>query len=486
MSDEQPRRRFGRPWEGEVSSVEKVWVEGEDEPEEGRLPFESDEVPRDESGLEIPAPGQALTGPIGPPPAEPRDERAQPFATSPDEPDEPDEPVSSSLDEATDPGRTTADEPATDAEPTPPDDDTFLPPVPDSGLYVEDLTSGPTSLDDITEEDYLAASTREFQNFAEELERAATEEVERQAVAASIPGVGSGLIGFEDVTGQPTVTEEDVEVAEQQAASDLTVRIGTGLVLVGIFLGGLMLGRGWFAGVVTLVMLISLGEFYATVRTRGYVPVALFGFIGVIAAAIGTLRGSVEAIGVAVALTLALTGLMYGITVRRNPLENAAITMVGMVWVSMAAFIIGIAKAEDYVGLVLLVVLLTALYDIGAYFVGRTVGRRQLAPQVSPGKTVEGFLGGFATVLVIAAILSTFPALFQVDLFQALALAVVVALMGPLGDAAESVIKRGLDVKDMGSLLPGHGGMLDRIDALLFVIPPAYLLFDIFGLLGAG
>ena len=484
MSDEQPKRRFGRPWEGEVSSVEKVWVEGEDDPEEGRLPFESDDVPRDESGLEIPAPGQALSGPIAGPTAEPADEDPRPFAAAPVDDDEP---VTSAVGETVDAGPPATDEPAEpEVEPTPPDEGSFLPPVPDSGLYVEDLTSGPTSLDDITQEDYLAASTREYQNFAEELERAATEEVERQAVAASIPGVGSGLIGFEDVTGQPTVTEEDVEIAEQQAASDLTVRIGTGLVLVGIFLGGLMLGRGWFAGVVTLVMLIALGEFYATVRTRGYVPVALFGFIGVIAAAIGTLRGSVEAIGVAVALTLALTGLMYGITVRRNPLENAAITMVGMVWVSMAAFIIGIAQAEDYVGLVLLVVLLTALYDIGAYFVGRTVGRRQLAPQVSPGKTVEGFLGGFVTVLVLAAILSTFPALFQVDLVQALALAVVVAIMGPMGDAAESVIKRGLDVKDMGSLLPGHGGMLDRIDALLFVIPPAYLLFDLFGLLGTG
>ncbi len=516
MSDESDRRRrrSGRPWEGEISSVEKVWVEGEDDPAEGRLPLDGlppdvgDPSPSeyvDESGYEISAPGEALSAPI-PAPQTPVASDRPPAEDAPSMVTAPAGPPAASADSA-DPGADDADRADTDDADTDdagedaevavpegelvaaqtsgleqPDDRSADPAtVPDPGLYVEDLKSGPTSLDDFTQEDYIAASTQEYRDFAEELARAETDDVERQAVAASIPGVGSGLIGFEDVTGQRSVTEEEIEHEEQQAASDLTVRIGTGLVLVGVFLGGLMLGRGWFTGVVCAVMVLSLGEFYSTVRSRGFAPVALFGFIGVLAAGIGTLRGGVHAIGSSVVLTVALTGLLYGITLRRNPLENAAITVLGMAWVSMLAFAVGITRAEEFVGLILLLVLLTAFNDIGAYFVGRSFGRRQLAPTVSPGKTIEGFVGGTVVVFVLAAILSTFPAVFHVNLREALLLAAVVAIMGPLGDAAESVVKRALDVKDMGSLLPGHGGMLDRIDALLFVLPPAYLLLDLFG-----
>jgi CDP-diglyceride synthetase len=350
------------------------------------------------------------------------------------------------------------------------------------------LGHGPTSLDDFTNEDYQAATTREYQGLAEEIARAAAEDVERQAVSASMPGVGSGLIGFDDVTGIRGPSEEEVELEEQQRASDLTMRVGTAVVLVGIFLGSLLLGRIWFTAFVLAVMILSLGEFYSTTRSRGYSPAALFGFLGMFGIAIGTLRSGVVAIGVTLVLVLVAVGLFYAATGRRNPVENSALTVMGAAWVGLLGFAVGLAReAEiagvDPTGLILFVVLVTAVFDAGSYFAGRAFGRRLMAPKVSPKKTWEGFLGGAVAALLLAAVLSTFRDIFSISFVQSLLMTGMIVVLAPLGDAAESVVKRSLDVKDMGSLLPGHGGMLDRIDALLFVVPGAYIMFTIFDIL---
>jgi CDP-diglyceride synthetase len=350
------------------------------------------------------------------------------------------------------------------------------------------LGRGPTSLDDFTNEDYQAATTREYQGLAEEIARAAAEDVERQAVSASMPGVGSGLIGFDDVTGVRGPSEEEVELEEQQRASDLTMRVGTAVVLVGIFLGSLLLGRIWFTAFVLAVMILSLGEFYATTRSRGYSPAALFGFLGMFGIAIGTLRSGVIAIGVSLTLVLVVVGLFYAATGRRNPVENAALTVMGAAWVGLLGFAIALvrqaeAAGVDPTGLILFVVLVTAVFDAGSYFSGRAFGRRLMAPKVSPKKTWEGFLGGAIAAVLLAAVLSTFRDIFSISFIQSLMMTGMIVVLAPLGDAAESVVKRSLDVKDMGSLLPGHGGMLDRIDALLFVVPGAYIMFSVFDIL---
>jgi phosphatidate cytidylyltransferase len=227
-----------------------------------------------------------------------------------------------------------------------------------------------------------------------------------------------------------------------------------------------------------------LGEFYATARAQGFVPVALFGFLGVFGITVGTLRYGVVAIGVTMALVTSVVGLFMAGAGRRAPLDNAAVTVLGAGWVGLLGFAVGVARFEDeiYVGLILLVVVLTAVFDAGSYFTGRAIGRRLMAPNVSPKKTWEGYFGGLVITTVLAALFSTFRSLFILDLTQSLLLAATIAFLAPLGDAAESVLKRSLGVKDMGSILPGHGGMLDRIDALLFVVPGAYLLFGVFGL----
>jgi phosphatidate cytidylyltransferase len=149
----------------------------------------------------------------------------------------------------------------------------------------------------------------------------------------------------------------------------------------------------------------------------------------------------------------------------------------------MLAFAILIAAGPHPVAHIFFLVIVIASNDIGAYFVGRAFGRRPLAALVSPLKTVEGFVGGLATGLIVAAVLAVFPPWQEIGIARALVTGGVIGVIAPIGDLAESLVKRSLGVKDMGSVLPGHGGMLDRIDGFLFAVPAIYLLFRGFGLL---
>ncbi|MPZ52318.1 MAG: hypothetical protein GEU79_06220 [Acidimicrobiia bacterium] len=331
------------------------------------------------------------------------------------------------------------------------------------------------SIDRYTNEEYVAATTQEYQGLAEEMDKANEEEYERQAVAATMAGLESGMLGFDDVTGETSRSGEEVEREEQEKASDLTVRVATALLLVGLFLGSLALGGWAFAAFIILVMVVALGEFYATVRRGGYRPMALFGLLGVVGAGVGAQVAGPFSVAAAVVLTTVATILFYTLTGRRHATENMSVTLVGAAWISLFSFGISLTAAPNPFATVFFVAVVTAAFDIGGYFVGRSVGSRPMAPRISPNKTIEGYLGSVVAAVVVASILSTLPFNENIGFVGALGFAVVVAVLAPLGDLAESVIKRSLGVKDMGSVLPGHGGMLDRIDSFLFVVPGAYV-----------
>jgi len=342
---------------------------------------------------------------------------------------------------------------------------------------VDDLMDYDDEASTISEEVYLSATTAEYRDLAEEVARAEYEEpVSRPAVAASIAGVGSGLVDFEDVTGLKGVSEEEIEHVEQAAASDLTLRVISALVLVGLFMATLFLGGWWFTAFIALVMVVALGEFYATLRRHGFVPLAVFGLAGVVGSAIAAHVGGPGPILVTMVLSAVLVVLFFSVVSRRRPLDNAAVTVLGAVWVAQLSFAVIIGRSEQAASLIILLVLIAALFDIGGYFVGKAFGRQPIAPVLSPRKTWEGFVGGVVAAAGAAAVLSTVD-WFPVTTAQALVLSILVVVLAPLGDGAESMIKRSLGVKDMGTVLPGHGGMLDRVDALLFVVPAAYVFF---------
>ena len=343
--------------------------------------------------------------------------------------------------------------------------------------------SFPQDLDDYQANQYTGSTTQEYQGLADEVSRASEEEWEQQAVSATVPGVDSGLVGFEDVTGSRADAEEDFEASEQAAASDLAMRVASAVVIFGLFLGSLLLGGWWFAAFVILAMIVSTGEFYATVRSEETRPLALFGLLGVVFMGVGAqLTGAVAIAGWAAAFAV-VTILFLTLSPRRQPLEDASVTIGGMVWIGLLSFAVLIAHGPHPVAYILFVVLLVVANDTGAYFVGRALGRRKLSPVISPKKTWEGLIGGFVAGLVIASILATFPAWETIGIARALVAGAMVGLIAPLGDAVESMVKRSLGVKDMGSVLPGHGGMLDRIDGFLFAVPAVYFLFRGFGLL---
>lgn len=347
----------------------------------------------------------------------------------------------------------------------------------------EAMASAPSSLDDYSDRSYLTATTEEYRGLAEEIARLSDTPFEAQAVSASIPGLEAGVVGFEDFTGQRGPTPEEVEAVEQARSSDLALRVGSALVLIGLLAGSLYLGGWWFTAFVSLVMLISVGEFYATLRKVGYAPPALVGLLGVLATAVFVhLRGIHSIAGVALGAILAVA-LVYSLTSRRHPLENASLTIFGMLWGALLVFVIPIAQSPRPVAYVVMVGLIVAIVDIGSYFVGRGFGSRWLAPVLSPNKTVEGFIGGVVAAVLAAAVLSTLPAYEALGFGGSIQLGLLMALVVPLGDLGESMVKRSLGVKDMGSVLPGHGGMLDRIDGFLFALPVAYLFLSLRDLL---
>lgn len=347
----------------------------------------------------------------------------------------------------------------------------------------EAMTAAPSSLDEYSHQSYVAATTEEYRGLAEEIARLSEAEFEAQAVAASIPGLEAGVVGFEDFTGRRGPTPEEVEAVEQARSSDLALRVGSALALIGLLAGSLYLGGWWFTGFIALVMLVSVGEFYATVRRVGFAPLALVGLLGVVAIAVFVHRGGIHAIAGVTVVAIVVVALVYSLASRRNPLENASVTIFGMLWVALLAFVIPIAQSPRPLAYVVLAGLVIAVVDIGSYFVGRGFGSRGLAPVLSPHKTVEGFMGGVFAAVLTGAVLSTFPPYEELGFWGAVGFALLMGLVAPVGDLAESMVKRSLGVKDMGSVLPGHGGMLDRIDGFLFAVPVAYLFLFWRGLL---
>ncbi len=365
-------------------------------------------------------------------------------------------------------------------EAPPPADDTAAA-EPDAVGDDADLAAGESVLDEFTSGDYLSATTTEYQGLAEAVRRSETEQYELQAVAAAMPGVDTGLVGFEDVTGEAAIPA----VEEPKEPTDLPARVASALVLAGLLFGSLWAGGAWFGALVSVVAVIALGEFYVSIRRVGYVPIALFGLLGTIAVMVAAWFGGPGGIaGTLIVFTMVIL-LWYSVLVRKHPLENASLTIFGMIWVGGGlGFATALGRADAYVALVLLLVLSTAFFDIGSFFVGRSVGKRPLAPVLSPNKTVEGLAGGVLAAAAAGTVLTLTPWFEPVTFTGALVLAAGVSVSAPLGDLAESTIKRSLGVKDMGSLLPGHGGLLDRIDALLFTVPVGYLIFELLGYLG--
>lgn len=328
---------------------------------------------------------------------------------------------------------------------------------------------------------YTTSATREHRGLAEAIYRAGEEDLEWQAMSASMPGLGTGVIGYEDVAD---LGDDEQEAYVERTRSDLGTRVFTGIVLLGLLLGSMWVGREAFAVFIGVMVFIALTEYYTALRRARFRPIALFGYLGGLGVLFGVWFHGALALPVVVCLVAVVTYFVYAFApLGRDALTNGGLTLLGVVWVTgTASLAFPIVKAPGFHAFIITVVVATAAMDIGAYGFGRVMGSRRLAPLVSPNKSVEGLIGGIICTFAAAAGMSF--VFEEISLSHALALAAVVSVLAPLGDLAESMFKRSMGIKDMGAILPGHGGILDRIDAFLFVVPGAWVLFTVQGLVG--
>ena len=242
----------------------------------------------------------------------------------------------------------------------------------------------------------------------------------------------------------------------------------------------------FFVGLAAVAILLALSEFNALAAKAGCKPQIVPAY----AAALVVVSGFVfEEPVVSLAALIGLCIWSLGAAVfqtgdLKKSLVSVSATVFGVIYVALlAGCLVGVRMISDTAAskpiphfaskLLTTFFAIVIMTDTGAFYTGRTLGRHKLAPKISPGKTVEGAIGGFV-MAVVAGLLCKLAFFPEIPAIHAGALGAVLGALGQVGDLAESMLKRGSNVKDSGNLLPGHGGMLDRVDSLLFCAPVLY------------
>jgi phosphatidate cytidylyltransferase len=247
-------------------------------------------------------------------------------------------------------------------------------------------------------------------------------------------------------------------------------------------LGLLWLGGWWLFGLVAAAGVVGVHEFVTTARPLRPLGAAVYG--GVLLALVGARTGGISWMLAGFLATFVLGFVLHAFASTRAP-TTAAVgsTILGASWIGLGlGFVLLLREMHTEGRLIAFAVVLGVFAsDTVAYLTGRVAGRHTLAPRLSPKKTWEGLVGGAAGGVFVVFIALYDARHHYLSLWQAVVLGLVVVVAAVLGDLFESALKRDLEVKDTGRLLGGHGGVLDRVDALLFAAPAAYFVVLAFG-----
>jgi len=283
----------------------------------------------------------------------------------------------------------------------------------------------------------------------------------------------------ESISPLEPVPMEPVAPPERRsrAGRNLPAAISVGVALAALIIVSLFVWKAAFVGVVVVAVVLALSELtnaFGAGRVRlPIVPVA----VGAVAVVVAAYAGGPEPLLVALTLTF-LAVLLWRLP--ENPagyVRDVTAGIFATMYVPfLAAFAVLLLRPEDGPDRVVTFVLLTVLSDVGGYAAGVLFGRHPMAPAVSPKKSWEGFAGSALFSALGGAV--TLPVLLGGHAWEGVAVGLAVMTVATLGDLGESMIKRDLGIKDMGSLLPGHGGVMDRLDSLLLAAPVTYLLLS--------
>lgn len=273
--------------------------------------------------------------------------------------------------------------------------------------------------------------------------------------------------------------------------SELTRRILFAVVAAPASVAIIYFGDWALAIVLAVLAALAAWELFRMARETGALPLepAGIGLAALLPIAVHAQRLGIYTLSNTAIVTMVL--LLFASTIwlrgpNGKPLSSVAITAFGVLYAGLFSYIYALRYHDYAVGaaagtaLVFLPVLLTWTTDVGAYAFGRTFGKKKLIPSISPGKTVEGAVGGLGLAIVICLLYVRFIlmpyAQLGLTIQGAVLFAIVISVAAQTGDLAESLLKREAGVKDSSRIIPGHGGILDRFDSLLFVMPVAFLL----------
>ncbi len=257
-------------------------------------------------------------------------------------------------------------------------------------------------------------------------------------------------------------------------------RIITGLVGGIGFLFVVYLGKIPYAILIELLAVFGYYEFLKMNNTKLYAAESILGLLTVISIILNKALAIVLQVD-DFTFTILLTSVIFYlilIVLKKNRItfDQIGYFIVGIIYIAFGfSYMLETRFLEHGLAFTLLILAATWASDSGAYFTGKYFGKNKLWPEISPNKTIEGSIGGVIFAIIIALIMNYFFNYFDDQLYL-IGLGLLISIVGQIGDLVESALKRTKQVKDSGTLLPGHGGVLDRFDSLLFVFPILYLL----------
>ena len=312
-------------------------------------------------------------------------------------------------------------------------------------------------------------------------------EDEPQTVMVGAGGEGLGGPSWQE----PTSVEVGADAERRSSPGgdrDVPAAFMTGAILAAIALVSLLIGKGVFGVIAGAVVLLAQGELYGVMVKHHRQPATAVGLVTgalMLAGAYFKGEGAVLAMFAMGVVATFLWFMSSPAATRKDTAVNIGLTILNLAWIPLlGSYLFIMLDAPNGTDLVVAVIALTFVYDTAAFLSGSVWGGqffpRPLAPSVSPKKSIQGVIvGTLVTILVSVTLVSAFVDVFQDKRIETLLLGLVVAAAATFGDLAESLLKRDVGIKDMSGMLPGHGGVLDRIDSLLFVAPATFLFFRI-------